>query len=443
MAVTTSNDTTRRTFLQQAAAAPAAALAAPLFVPASALGAAGPAPASERIVVGVIGTGGRGRSLINAFVNEKDVQVVAVCDVDARHRKLGQALVQKRYGHAGCAAYKDFRDLLDHQGLNAVVVATPDHWHALASIAACRAGLDVYCEKPLANSVGEGRAICEAVRRHKRVLQTGSHERSGANARFACELVRNGRIGKLQTLRINLPFSDAHLQQARKLSSVPPTMPVPPGFDYDFWLGHTPAVPYTEKRCHFWWRFILAYGGGEMTDRGAHVIDLGQLGAGTDDTGPVEIEATGVRTKGSLFDAFWDYRFENTFAGGLKLVGGAKGPRGVKFEGSDGWVFIHVHGAKLEASSPDLLKESPDRFKVRLGRSPGHVRNFLDCVKSRKEPVAPAEVGHRTASICHLNNIAMLLGRKLRWDPKKEKFADDEEANRLLTPPMRAPWKLG
>jgi predicted dehydrogenase len=432
---------TRRQFLSQAAAS-TAGLAVPLFVPASALGRAGKAAASERITLGVIGTGGRGRSLIGAFLSQKDAQVVAVCDVDAGHRKQGQELVRKRSGARDCAAYNDFRKLLEHKGLDAVVVSTPDHWHALAAVAAANAGKDVYCEKPLANSVGEGRAICEAVRKNKRVLQTGSHERSGGNARFACELVRNGRLGKLHTIRINLPCTDGHHRTARNTGKVTYTAP-PEGFDYDFWLGHTPKVPYTEKRCHFWWRFILAYGGGEMTDRGAHVIDLAQLGAGTDDTGPVEIEAKGVRGKSDLYDAFWDYQFTNTYASGVKMIGGTSGPRGVKFEGSDGWVFIHVHGGKLEASAPELLKEKADGFKVKLGRSPGHQRNFLDGVKSREQPVAPAEAGHRTASVCHLNNIAMLLGRKLKWDPKAERFVGDDEANKLLMPRMRAPWKLG
>src|SRR5262249_7654102 len=181
----------------------------------------------------------------------------------------------------------------------------------------------------------------------------------------------------------------------------------------------------TEKRCHFWWRFVLAYGGGEMTDRGAHVIDIAQLGLGTDDTGPVDIEAAGVVTKGSLYDVFWDYTFTNTYANGVKLIGTTKGPRGLKFEGSDGSIFIHIHGGKPESDPVGLLKTELGKDGVQLGRSPGHLRNFLDSVKSRKDPVATAEIGHRTASICHLNNIAMKLGRKLKWDPKKEQFVDD------------------
>jgi hypothetical protein len=200
-------------------------------------------------------------------------------------------------------------------------------------------------------------------------------------------------------------------------------------------------VPYTPKRCHFYWRFILNYGGGEMTDRGAHVIDIGQLGAGTDDTGPVEIQAIGVPGTG-LYNALWDYHFINTYANGMQMIGEAAGPRGLKFEGSEGWIFVHIHGAKLEAEPTSLLAEKPESLQVQLGRTDSHPRNFLDAVKSRKQPFAHAEVGHRTASICHLNNIAMRLGRRLKWDPVREQVIGDDEANRLLAPVMRSPWSL-
>ncbi|NQT37380.1 MAG: Gfo/Idh/MocA family oxidoreductase, partial [Planctomycetes bacterium] len=316
----------------------------------------------------------------------------------------------------------------------------------LTSIAAAKAGKDIYCEKPLANSVGEGRAICKAVQQNNRVLQCGSHERSNSNGRHACELVRNGRIGKLHTVRVNLPTEQGHHQQVLRMeekSEMPATGPVPDGFDYDFWLGHTPVRPYTPMRCHFWWRFILAHGGGEMTDRGAHVIDIGQLGAGKDDTGPVEIEATGWHDTKGLFDAFFKYRFVNTFSDGLKLIGSTEGPRGVKFEGDDGWIMVHIHGCRLEASDPKLLGEKIGDDEIQLGRSQGHHRNFLECVKSRQPTMATAEIGHRTGSICHLNNIAMQLGRKLKWDPVTERVSGDDEANALLTPKMRAPWSLG
>ncbi|MCS7159050.1 MAG: Gfo/Idh/MocA family oxidoreductase [Gemmatales bacterium] len=426
----------RRDFLVSSAAA----LTLPHFVPAKALGLQGrPAP-SERLTIGVIGTGGRGVGLINMFLNEKDVEIVALCDVDARHLQNGVQAVRKRTGK-DCAAYKDFRPLLDRKDIDAVVVATPDHWHGWISIAAAKAGKDIYCEKPLVNSIAEGRALCQAVQEHKRVLQTGSHERSTPSIRLACELVRNGLIGKVHTVRINLPCSDNHHQKARAFKTIPPEEPVPEGFDYDFWLGPAPKAPYTPLRTHFWWRFILAYGGGEMTDRGAHVIDIAQLGLGKDDSGPIEIEAKGVQTPGSLYDAFWDYEFTNVYADGVRLIGSTATPRGLKFEGTEGWIFIHIHGGKLEAEPADLLKTDAAKLKVSLGRSPGHVRNFLDAVKTRQQPIAPAEVGHRTATICHLNNLAMRLGRKIRWDPMTER-ANDPEVNKHLQPPMRPPWTL-
>jgi Oxidoreductase family, NAD-binding Rossmann fold/Oxidoreductase family, C-terminal alpha/beta domain len=447
----------RRHFLKLAAAGSLGAISFPTIIPSSALGKDGAVSPSERIVMGWIGTGGQGRGLMGNFLNQKDVQVVAACDVDAAHLTTALGMVNKKYDNKDCVAFRDFRQLLARKDIDAVCIATPDHWHALACVAAAHAGKDIYCEKPLANSIGEGRAIVEAVKRNKRVLQTGSMERSGDNARFACEVVRNGKLGKLDTVRINLPCTDAHHKQIRAASAMPPAQQVPEGFDYDFWLGHTPKVPYYQERCHFKWRFILAYGGGEMTDRGAPVIDLGKLGAGIDETGPVEIEATGVQNKSGLYDAFWDYTFTNTYKNGLKVVGSTAEPRGVKFEGSDGWIFIHVHGAKLEASDPALLndlaewkKTDGNIHKIKLGRSGGsgdvpthlrHYRNFLESVVSRKQPVASAEIGHRTASLCHLNNIAMRLGRKLEWDPGREKF-NDEEANNWILPKMRAPWTL-
>lgn len=431
----------RRQFLHTATAA-GVGFGLASIIPATCLGRDGAVAASNRIVMASIGTGGKGQHNTGVFLGDKDVQVVAVCDVDARHLAAAQKKVNDTYGNTDCKTYKDFREIVARQDIDAVCVSTPDHWHALTSAAAAASGKHVYCEKPLANSIGEGRAICNAVAKGQVVLQTGSHERSGPNARYACELVRNGRIGKLQTLRINLPCDDGHHKTARAFAGFPPAQMIPEGLDWDTWLGHTPKVDYSDKRCHFWWRFILAYGGGEMTDRGAHVIDLGQLGAGFDETGPVEIEAKGVQTKDCLYDAFWDYEFTNTYANGVKLIGSSAGPRGVKFEGSDGWIFIHVHGQKLEASKPELLQEKIAENEIQLGRTTGHHRNFLDAIQGKAPVMAPAEAGHRTASVCHLNNIAMRLGRPLKWDPKAERFLDDEEANGLITPKMRMPWSL-
>lgn len=449
----------RRRFLAKATGIAAGAIGFPYIVTSSVLGKAGNIAPSNRIVMGCIGVGGQGTYNMKTFMSSPDVQVAAVCDVetqssdyngdDAAGREPARKIVEDYYGgqkstgtYKGCAAYNDFRELLARDDIDAVTVCTPDHWHGLISVAAAKAGKDIYCEKPLANTIAEGRAVCEAVRRYGRVLQTGSHERSNDKARYACELVLNGRIGKLHTIRVNMPNSDPHHDVVRRSSLPQPVMPVPEGFDYDMWLGHTPEAPYTKMRCHFWWRFILNYGGGEMTDRGAHIIDLAQLGNGTDDTGPVEIFGLGRAPNDGLFDTFLEYQFECRYANGVRLIGESKEPRGLKFEGTDGWIFIHIHGGHLEAQPPSLLQESIGPGEIHLGRSPGHHRDFLNAVGTRRQPMAPAEVGHRTATICHLVNIAMLTGRGLKWDPQQEQIISDVEADRLLSRPMRSPWHL-
>jgi predicted dehydrogenase len=240
-----------------------------------------------------------------------------------------------------------------------------------------------------------------------------------------------------------LPCDEWHHNEARTRQGPLVSAEVPAGFDYDFWLGHTPVVPYAEKRCHFWWRFNSRYGGGELTDRGAHVIDIVQLALGTDATGPVEFHAEGTALTGELYDAFLDFQFENRYANGLTMTGRSSGPRGLKLEGSAGSIFIHIHGGKLEAEPASLLDRRMGDGDVYLGRAEDHRRNFFECVRSRKEPFATAEIGHRTATICHLNQLAMRLGRSLTWDPQAERVVDDPQANKLLTPTMRPPWRLG
>jgi predicted dehydrogenase len=437
------NCTTRRAFLQTAATGAAAtAIGVPYFVPARVLGADGVTPPSDRILMGVIGAGGMGTVNLAEFMNDPEVQMIAACDVDQGHLDNAVATAHAKSGNRDCRAFHDFRELLDVDGLEAVAVVTPDHWHALISIAAASAGKDIYCEKPLANSIGEGRAICKAVAEHNRILQCGSHERSNPNVRRACELVRNGRLGKIHTVHVNLPCDEDHHRRVMAVTDVPPPMPVPAGFDFDFWLGHAPLVPYTEKRCHFGWRFILDYGGGEMTDRGAHIIDVAQLALGMDDTGPVEVRATGTASKTSLFNAFFDFEFENVYANGVRMLGTSHtGPRGVGFEGDRGKLFVHIHGGELEADPASILNEEIGETEIQLGRTVSHRRNFLDAVRSRQAPFATAEIGHRTATICHLNNLALRLGRALKWDPVAER-TNDEEANSLLTPSMRSPWSL-
>ena len=434
----TSASLNRRAFLRAAATASTA----PVILPASLFGAGDTAPASERIVMGLIGVGGQGSYHMRTLSGFPDVQIAAICDVDAGHLDRAVNHVEDAYSKRtksgtfkGCARYNDFRELITRPDIDAVLVATPDHWHAAIGIAAMKAGKDCYIEKPLSLTVEQGRRVCDVARRYRRVVQVGSHERSRANARFACELIRSGRIGKLHTIRVNMP-----VDPGQKPIPPQPVMPVPEGLDWNMWLGPAPWAPYTEKRCHFLFRYILDYSGGEMTDRGAHILDLAQLALNTDDSGPVELAGSGWRPEDGLFNTFMRYEFSMRYANGVQLFGSEASPRGIRFEGSDGWVFIHIHGGRLEAKSTSLLKEKLGPGDVHLGRSPGHHQDFLNAVRTRGTPMATPEIGHRTATLCHLLNIAMLTGTRLEWDPVTERVTNSDEANRLLSRPARPPW---
>ena len=424
----------RRDLLKAAAAVP---VAAPYVLTSSALGAEGRPPASERIVFGYIGCGGRGFGAhVRGFTANKEVQSVALSDVDAGRLKRAHDWVNSTYRNQDCKAYSDFQELLARDDIDAVAIGTPDHWHSLISIAAARAGKDIYCEKPLARTLREGKAAVEAVRRFGRVFQTGSQERSNARCRFACELVHNQRIGKLHTLEVNLPGGH------RQCPNYPP-QPVPSGFDYDRWLGPAPWEPYTPRRCHGSFRFVRDYAAGELTDRGAHVLDIAHWGAGFDNTGPVEIEGTGWYPPDGLFDTFMKFRFEMRYANGVRLICESKPPRGVKFIGDRGWVFVAIHGGRLSADPPSLLREKIGPEEIHLHESVGgHWRDFLTGIRTRGECVAPVNAGHRTVSACNIGEIAMLLGRKLRWDPQAERFINDDGANAMRLRPMRPPWKI-
>jgi predicted dehydrogenase len=455
----------RRTFLKRTAASAIATIGIPTIIPATALGRNGSVAPSDRIVMGCIGCGGQGTFNMNAFIHQPDVEVVALCDVDegvsvydmlyqypgSKSAGLKPALKRAVEAYAqqnrpitpeSISLYTDFRELLDRSDIDAVTVCTPDHWHGLIAAAAAKSGKDVYCEKPLVNTIAEGRAVCNTVNRYGRVLQTGSHERSNDSVRFAYELVKNGYIGKLHTIEINMPNNDGQHNKLRQNTQPKPTMPVPEGFNYDMWLGPTPWTPYTRERTHFWWRYILEYGGGEMTDRGAHIIDLAQYINDADDTGPIEISGKGESVGNGLYDCFIENEFDCTYANGVRLIGGSKGDRGLKLIGSDGWIFIYIHGGRLKAEPHSILRATIGPKDVHTRRSPGHHRDFLNCVKNRQKPIAHAEIGHRTATLCHLLNIAFLTGQKLQWDPKIEKITNNNEANRMVWKPMRPPWRL-
>lgn len=451
----------RRRFVAKAAAA-SAAVFVPRVIPASAMGLQGSVAPSNRIAVGFIGVGshGVGRNL-RGFLAQPDAQAVAVCDVDAARMEQAQQLVDRHYAEArsqgtykGCAAYGDFRELIDRDDLDAVMNSTPDHWHVIPSILAARAGKDVICEKPLSLTVVEGRALCQAIERYGRIFQTSSENRSIASFHRMCELVRNGRIGQVKTIHVRLPAgrwvqpagpttppAGADLQKWMREEFHKPCPP-PAGFNYDLWLGQAPEAPYTPSRCHWNFRWVLDYSGGMLTDWGAHMIDLAQWGNGTEHTGPVEVEAQGEFPQEGIYNTATQFRCEYKFANGVTLIVTSSSP-GIRFEGTDGWVAVNSWAGTLEAEPKSLLDSKIGPDEVHLETCPGgEHRNFLDCVKSRRPCYAPAEVGHRTITIAHLGNISMMLGRKLRWDPNAEQFPDDAEANRMLWRPMREPWTL-
>ncbi len=431
---------TRRNLLRAATA-----LAAPLVLPSSLFGAAAP---SNRITIGCIGVGRMGLGDIDDVIGFADAQIVAVCDVDrnrAEHARLRADSYYARKSAAGaqksCSAYHDFRELLARDDIDAVQIVTPDHWHALPAIAAARAGKDIFLQKPLTYTLAEGRALSDTVRRYGRVLQAGTQQRSQAFFRRACELVRNGRIGQLKCIRVGLPTDPA--------GELQPNMPVPPELDYEFWLGPAPSVAYTEERVHPrqgygrpGWLRVEDYCLGMITAWGAHHNDIAQWAMDAENTGPVEIEGAGVYPRDGLWDVHGDFRVEYTYVNGVKLICAdeRRNRPGVFFEGTEGWV--HVDRGVVDANPRSLLTTTIGPDEIHLYESAHHKRNWLDCIRGRREPIAPVEIAHRSCSVCILGYIAMRLGRKLRWNPQAEQFVNDEDASRLLSRPMRAPWRL-
>lgn len=431
----------RRDFLRKSAAVAAGAVAFPAIIPASAFGADGTVAPSNRIVLGCIGVGSQGTGNMGGFLKRKEVQVVAVCDVDRNHRLNAKKKVDEFYENQDCADYNDFREILERKDLDAVSLALPDHWHSIPAIAAAKRGLDIYAEKPLALTISEGRAMADAVHKARVVWQTGSWQRSQNHFRRGCELVRSGRIGSVHTVKVGLPTGSAIETQ--------PEMPVPPGFDYDFWLGPAPYAPYTEKRCHWNFRWILDYSGGQLTDWAAHHCDIANWGMGTEYTGPVSVKAKGEFPHDGLWNAAINYMLECQYAKGASPVApdgftmlvSNSFPMGARFEGTEGWVYVD-RGDKLEASS-DAIKNSPIGAKdVHLYKSNNHAQNFTDCIRSRKKTITPIEVAHRAISIAHLGNISMCLGREVNWDPKQERFVNDPLADRMLARAMRGSWHI-
>lgn len=437
-------DINRRVFLKGSGVV-AGLVAVPAWVPSSVFGAEAP---SERITIGCIGTGRMGQDDMRELLGQPDVQIVAVCDVDSNRAKDAQKLVETRYAtrmsagqFKGCDIYGDFRELVALKDINAVMICTPDHWHTLPAIAAAKAGKDIFLQKPLTLTIEEGRALSDTVRRYGRVFQVGSQQRSDARFRLACELVRNGRIGTLQRVEVGFGTDPGCKPQ--------PDMPVPPNLNYDMWLGQAPEAPYTEFRVHPQkgydrpgWLRMSAYGHGMITGWGSHHLDITQWGMDTEKTGPTDIIGEAVYPKEGLWDVHGDFRIEYTYANGVKVICAdeSKCKQGVHFFGDKGSVYVRRESIATDPKT--LVDEKFGPNDLRLYKSNNHKRNWLGCIKTRAETIAPVETGHRSCTVCLLGSIAMRLGRKLRWDPTAERFIDDDEANAMRSRPMRAPWKL-
>lgn len=389
---------------------------------------------NDQINVAVIGPGGskggykQGLHDTLAIAAQPGVKVVAACDVDETH--LNEAA--ERLGPE-CRKYRDFRELLAQKDIDAVVIGTPDHWHAYMCIAAMKAGKDVYCEKPLTLTIDQGKKIVKTWRETGAVFQTGSQQRSDKRFRLACELVRNGRIGRLTKVEAHLPTGP--------IGGPFPVEDVPPDFDWDMWLGPAPMVDYTHHRTHGSFRWWLDYSGGMLTDWGAHHCDIAQWGLGTDRSGPISVQAYGRGPKIGVncYDTIPEFDVTLIYENGVHLRVTNEGPNGVHFYGEEGWIF--VSRGEIRASDPKIIEEPLPSNAIRLYESDNHAANFVECIRTRRQPICDAEIGHRSVTICHLCNISLKLGgRKLRWDPVKEEFIGDPEANALLKRPARAPW---
>jgi predicted dehydrogenase len=430
----------------------------PTIVPSSVFGQKAP---SNRINVGAIGNGriSRIHDMPNIWRYD-NARIMAVCDLDSNRVADAKTLVNGYYSkktgrpYDGVTGYSDYRELLANKDVDAVVISTPDHWHAILGIRAVEAGKDVYLQKPASLTIAEGRALSNAVQRTGRILQLGSQQRSTPQFRYAAELVLNGRIGKLQSVEVGLPGDPSGDEE--------PEMPTPKNLNYEMWLGSTPYVYYTEKRVHPQvgydrpgWLRCEQFGAGMITGWGAHHVDSAHWGMGTEYTGPVEISGWAEFPKKGLWNVHGKFKTEGVYANGVKMTISGDFPNGVKFIGNEGWLFVSRGNEKvtnsdpasklkdpeaLAASDPKIITSVIGQDEIHLYKSEEQHGNWLDCIKSRLQPIAPVEVGHRSCSTCLLHHIAMKLPRKLLWGPMKERFKNDDEANSMLSRPQRWPY---
>jgi len=437
----TTSKISRRRFL----AATGTALSLPTFIPASALGLNGSTAPSQRITMGMVGCGNMGSGNTESFLGLKDCQVVAACDVDNRHLQRLVGVINKKYDNQDCKPYHDYRELMARNDIDAVMLAVPDHWHALIAVEAAHHKKDIYGEKPLARSIAEQQSIVKAIHENQRIWQTGSWQRSLSNFRKAAEIVRNGMIGKVTHVEVGLPAG--HGAKGKAPSFMTETIP-PSALNYDSWIGPSKMMPYIEGRVHQHWRWNYNTGGGQLLDWIGHHSDIAHWGCDFDNSGPYEIEGHGDFPP---IDAVWNtctkYRIELKYPKDITMTiagGHADIRSGTKWIGTDGWVY--VDRGVFEASNKEWrdYKDLPDNVrKVKLYESSNHQRNFLDCIKSRKPTITPAETAHHSAIPGHLGLISMLVGRKIKWDIQKEQILDDPEAAKLRTRPYRPPWNIG
>lgn len=430
----------RREFLKSAPIALAGAAAFPTIVRASALGRGGAVAPSDRIVMAGIGYGMQGPGDMRNFLGKSEVQWVAVCDLDDSALKRAQDIVNQSNGNTDCKTYKDYRELFARGDLDAVLLAVPDHWHAIISLAAVKAGLDVYGEKPFTKSLREGRTLVNAISRYGRVWQTGSWQRSEDNFHRAAELVRNGRVGKIRRVEVGLPAG--HTDFARTFGQEQIQAP-PKELDYETWLGPAPWVPYCTARVHMNWRWNYDYGGGQLVDWIGHHLDIAHWALDLERTGPIEITGKGEHPTTGIYNTPGKYWVETKYADGTPMVIAGGYPEiqsGTKWIGDAGWVWVDRGG--FETQPAHLTQEVIGPNETRLYRSRDHYQNFLDCVRSRALTIAPAEVAHRSASVGHLGVIAMETGRTIKWDPATETIIGDPAAEKLLSRSYRKPYQM-
>ena len=427
----------RRDFLKVGGAATTFLAAFPTIIPSSVLGADAP---SKQVTFGFVGVGGMGNSNVDRVLKLKDkgARIVAVCDVDKIFRDRTAKRIEKFYGESGVRAVNDFRELTRDKDIDAIVVATPDHWHAIPSIDAIRHGKDVFCEKPLTHSIREGQVLVAELRKHNRIGQTGTMQRSDGSFRYVAEAIQKGALGKVERIEVLIPANNKFIGADWKPE------PVPEGLDYDMWIGPAPFAPYTKQRTHYQFRFQIDYGGGQTTNWGAHYIDIAQWALGMDSSGPVAVDGYGEYPTTGLFTSPTRVEFSATYENGVRLRMRTRTDGimdgNVKFYGEKGW--IDVSRSKLLASDDALLKIDGGPGKSRGDSGELHMANFLDCIRSREKSVADFAIGHRTTTVCNLANIVLQLRRTLKWDPVKEEFLGDQQANRMKERAFRAPWTL-